>query len=231
MLNDPKVIVALDYENEAKALEFVAKVDPKLCKLKVGKELFTAAGPQFVEKLVQKDFKVFLDLKFHDIPVTVTKACLAAASLGVWMVNVHALGSKAMMEMAANELAKLDKRPLLIAVTVLTSMNEEQLNLVGIEQKVPDEVLRLATLAHDCGLDGVVASAQEAKLITSHLGSEFLKVTPGIRPQGSVLNDQKRVMTPKEALENGASYLVIGRPITQALDPIETLISINESLN
>ena len=231
MLNDPKVIVALDYETESKALEFVAKVAPKLCKLKVGKELFTVAGPQFVEKLVQKDFKVFLDLKFHDIPVTVTKACLAAASLGVWMVNVHALGSKAMMEMAANELAKLDKRPLLIAVTVLTSMNEEQLNLVGIEQKVPDEVLRLATLAYDCGLDGVVASAQEAKLITSHLGSEFLKVTPGIRPQGSALNDQKRVMTPKEALENGASYLVIGRPITQALDPIETLISINESLN
>lgn len=230
MTNDPKVIVALDYNDAKSALEFVERVEPSLCKLKVGKELFTAAGPALVEELVKRNFKVFLDLKFHDIPNTVAKALQAAANLGVWMVNVHTLGGLKMLQAAAESLANIKDRPLLIGVTILTSMDEEQLQSVGIESKVQDEVLKLAKLAYDYGLDGVVSSAMEANLIKKSTSSQFLTVTPGIRPSNSDLTDQVRVMTPIKALENGADYLVIGRPITKSSDPIATLTQINEQI-
>lgn len=230
MTNDPKVIVALDYNDAKSALEFVERVEPSLCKLKVGKELFTAAGPALVEELVKRNFKVFLDLKFHDIPNTVAKALQAAANLGVWMVNVHTLGGLKMLQAAAESLANIKDRPLLIGVTILTSMDEEQLQSVGIESKVQDEVLKLAKLAYDYGLDGVVSSAMEANLIKKFTSSQFLTVTPGIRPSNSDLTDQVRVMTPIKALENGADYLVIGRPITKSSDPIATLTQINEQI-
>ncbi len=230
-MSDPKVIVALDYDCAKKALDFVSEVSPKLCHLKVGKELFTACGPALVTELVKREFKVFLDLKFHDIPATVAKALKAAADLGVWMVNVHAMGSKAMLESAANALAPLNNRPYLIAVTVLTSMDREQLNYIGLNINPEEEVLRLAALAKECGLDGVVSSARETALITDKLGRDFLKVTPGIRPVGSALGDQKRVVTPVEAVKNGASYLVIGRPITGSENPVKTLTMINQSID
>lgn len=227
MSTDPRVIVALDYDDPALALDFAGRVSPDICKLKIGKELFTIAGPAMVQKLADKGFQIFLDLKYHDIPVTVAKACKAAASLGVWMVNVHALGGPAMLTEAASAVKGLANPPKLIAVTVLTSMNEQQLHSVGIEDKPQDEVLRLASLAKECGLDGVVCSAQEAAMLTKKLGPGFLKVTPGIRPQGSSSDDQKRIMTPGQAMAAGSDYLVIGRPVTRAPDPVEALEKIN----
>ena len=229
--NDAKVIVALDYDNEKSALDFVNKVDPKLCKLKVGKELFTSAGPQFVEKLVNKDYQVFLDLKFHDIPNTVAKALKASANLGVWLVNVHCMGGYKMLQEAASALSNINNRPLLIGVTVLTSMDAAQLTSIGINRDLQEQVLALARLANDSGLDGVVCSAQEARLIKDNTRSDFLTVTPGIRPLDSAQGDQIRVMTPAKAILNGADYLVIGRPITQSLDPITSLIKINEEIS
>ena len=230
MIDDPKVIVALDYDDERSALDFVSKVKPDLCKLKVGNELFTTAGPQFVGKLVDRGYKVFLDLKYHDIPNTVARACEAAARLGVWLVNVHASGGPVMMSTAAEALSKVNERPLLIAVTVLTSMDQSQLSSIGLDLEPKDQVLRLATLAKQCGLDGVVSSAQEVKMIKEALGSQFLSVTPGIRPAGADLGDQKRVMTPFEAMNAGSDYLVIGRPITRLEDPVKTLEEINATL-
>src|SRR5574344_1396841 len=227
---DPKVIVALDYNDEKSALDFVAKVTPDLCKLKVGNELFTTVGPAFVSKLVDKGFKVFLDLKYHDIPNTVARACEAAARLGVWLVNVHASGGPEMMRAAAEALDKFENRPKLIAVTVLTSMDQSQLSSIGLDLEPKDQVLRLATLAKQSGLDGVVSSAQEVKMIKEALGSQFLSVTPGIRPAGADLGDQKRVMTPFEAMNAGSDYLVIGRPITRSEDPVKTLEEINATL-
>jgi len=219
---DSKIIVALDYANEEQALAFVNKVNPELCKLKVGKELFTAAGPRFIEGLVSKEFSVFLDLKFHDIPNTVMKACKAASELGVWMLNVHALGGQAMLE-AAKEGIK-DSQSKLIAVTILTSMGKDDLEQIGIQARsVQEQVVKLAMLTKNSGLDGVVCSAKEVKVLRNSLGNDFLLVTPGIRPVGSDLTDQKRVMTPAEAITAGSSYLVIGRPITQSDSPIETL--------
>lgn len=229
-MNDPRIIVALDYAAAAPALALVANLDPALCRLKVGKELFTAAGPQFVEQLVQGGFGVFLDLKFHDIPNTTAKACAAAARLGVWMVNVHAAGGRAMMETARVELDKAAHRPLLIAVTVLTSMDQPALNEVGVPGGLQDQVLRLASLTHDCGLDGVVCSAQEAPLLRRELGTAFRLVTPGIRPASASKDDQSRVVTPADALRQGSSYLVIGRPITQAPDPLAALHAINQEI-
>ena len=219
---DPKVIVALDYDNDAAALDFVSRIDPSSCNLKVGKELFTVAGPQFVSKLVALNFRVFLDLKFHDIPNTTAKAVRAAASLGVWMVNVHASGGRVMMETLP--------RPLLIGVTVLTSMDEAQLREVGVPRTPQEQVLRLAKLAKESGLNGVVSSALEASMIKKELGSNFVTVTPGIRPSGSDLGDQKRVMTPAAAIAAGSDYLVIGRPITRAPDPSAVLKSINHEI-
>lgn len=225
--NDSKVIVALDYADAASALKLVNQLDPALCKLKVGKELFTAAGPQLVEKLIAKDFKVFLDLKFHDIPNTVAKACEAASNLGVWMLNVHACGGSAMMQAALEGVNKSSQNPYLIAVTVLTSMNQVSLNEIGIETSVENQVLKLARLTQQAGLQGVVCSALEAQLLKQHLPAEFLLVTPGIRPLHVNQDDQSRVVTPSQALHMGVSYLVIGRPITQAADPLKALELIN----
>ncbi|MFH2211575.1 MAG: orotidine-5'-phosphate decarboxylase [Pseudomonadota bacterium] len=229
-LPDPKIIVALDYSSTADASKLVERLDPGLCKLKVGKELFTAAGPAWVEQLVSRGYGVFLDLKFHDIPHTVAQACKAAASLGVWMVNVHALGGRAMMNAAREALDSLPKRPKLIAVTVLTSMGSNDLADLGISEEPQQLVRRLARLAQECRLDGVVCSAQEAALLRQDLGANFCLVTPGIRPASASQDDQKRIMTPADALSAGADYLVIGRPITQAADPLQALQAIAQEI-
>ena len=230
-MQEPKVIVALDYANEVDALAFVERVSPELCRLKVGKEMFTLFGPAFVRTLVNKGFDVFLDLKFHDIPNTVAKAVAASAELGVWMVNVHASGGLRMMTAAKEALQPYGERaPYLIAVTVLTSMEQDELARVGVSGPLQEHVLRLAALTQEAGLDGVVCSAQEASLLKSRLGKEFKLITPGIRPAGAELGDQRRVLTPVEACAQGSDYLVIGRPITQASDPAATLKSINDSL-
>lgn len=226
-MNDPKIIIALDYASAAPALALAECLDPAACRLKVGKELFTAAGPQVIEQLMQRGFEIFLDLKFHDIPNTTAHACKAAAELGVWMVNVHALGGRKMLTAAADAIAHCNRPPKLIAVTMLTSMAAVDLADIGIAESPAQMVLRLATLTRDCGLDGVVCSAQEATLLREKLGKDFALVTPGIRPATASLDDQSRVMTPHAALAAGASYLVIGRPITQAADPLQALININ----
>jgi orotidine-5'-phosphate decarboxylase len=232
---DSKIIVALDYADANSAINLVKQLDPNLCKLKVGKELFTAAGPQFVEKLVNQNFDVFLDLKFHDIPNTVKKACEAAANLGVWMLNVHASGGSSMMQAALEGVDKSSHAPYLIAVTVLTSMNQANLSEIGIENSVENQVLKLASLTQQAGLHGVVCSALEAKMLRQQLDNHFCLVTPGIRPaqvNDNQVNqdDQSRVVTPQDALNNGASYLVIGRPITQAPNPLKSLQDILRSI-
>lgn len=230
-MNDPKIIVALDFADAASALNLVQQLDPNLCRLKVGKELFTAAGPQFVEQLAKSNFGVFLDLKFHDIPNTVAKACSAAANLGVWMLNVHASGGLEMMQAARTAVNNSQTKPLLIAVTVLTSMNQDALARTGVTAKLADHVLHLAKLTHEAGLDGVVCSAQEASLISQNIGKSFCLVTPGIRPVNSTQDDQSRIVTPSQALKNGAHYLVIGRPITQADNPLNALQLIHAECN
>ncbi|WP_281282183.1 orotidine-5'-phosphate decarboxylase [Aliikangiella marina] len=228
--SDSKIIVALDFNDLQDAKALVEQLDPELCKLKVGKEMFTLFGPEWVKYLVEKGFKVFLDLKFHDIPTTVAKAVAAAAELGVWMVNVHASGGDKMMQAAREALQPYgENRPLLIGVTVLTSMDEAQFSKLGFQRDIDSQVYALAKLAHSAGLDGVVCSAQEATKL-SGIDDKFLLVTPGIRPIGADVGDQSRVMTPKRALEAGASYLVIGRPITQAANPLKTLCDISESI-
>lgn len=230
MTSRSQLFVALDYADADSAWQLVDQLDPKLCGLKVGKELFTAAGPEFVRQLVQRDFKVFLDLKFHDIPNTVAKAVAAAADLGVWMVNVHAMGGRRMLVAAREALAARDQRPLLIAVTVLTSMTADDLQELGISRSPAEHVQALAQLAADSGLDGVVCSAHEAEMIQQAQGTEFVLVTPGIRPVGSAQGDQRRIMTPEQAAALGIQVLVIGRPITQAADPLAALKSIQQSL-
>jgi orotidine-5'-phosphate decarboxylase len=229
-MSDPKVIIALDYPNAVPALALVDRLDPTLCRLKVGKELFTATGPALLEKLMQRRFEIFLDLKFHDIPNTTAQACKAAASLGVWMVNVHALGGHKMLVAAREAIINSAQRPKLIAVTMLTSMAQQDLAEIGINATPAEMVLRLATLARDSGLDGVVCSGQEAALLRKYCGDEFCLVTPGIRPVNATLDDQSRVMSPKAARQAGSSYLVIGRPITQAADPLQALLDINREL-
>lgn len=229
-MNDPKVIIALDYPAALPALALVDKLQPSLCRLKVGKELFTATGPALLEQLMNRGFEIFLDLKFHDIPNTTAQACKAAAGLGVWMVNVHALGGRKMLEAAREAIASSARRPKLIAVTLLTSMAQDDLADIGINATPAEMVLRLATLARDSGLDGVVCSAQEAALLRKQCGADFCLVTPGIRPAQASLDDQSRVMTPQAALRAGASYLVIGRPITQAVDPLQALLDINKEI-
>lgn len=228
---DQKVIVALDYDNQADALAFVDKIDPASCRLKVGKEMFTLFGPNFVNELHKRGFSVFLDLKFHDIPNTCSKAVRAAAEMGVWMVNVHASGGERMMTASREILEPYGKdRPLLIGVTVLTSMEQQDLAGIGLDVAPKDQVVRLATLTKNSGLDGVVCSAQEASMLKSELGREFKLVTPGIRPAGAAVGDQKRIMTPVDAIQAGSDYLVIGRPITQASDPAAVLAEINATL-
>lgn len=225
-MNNPKIIVALDYAEAKNAIDLAARLEPALCRLKVGKELFTVAGPALVEQLMRRGFEVFLDLKFHDIPSTTAQACKAASALGVWMINVHALGGRKMMEAAKEAVAVSARPPKLIAVTLLTSMAQEDLFELGVLTSPADMVLRLAKLAHASGLDGVVCSAQEAALLRQHCGDKFYLVTPGIRPLDAVSNDQARVMTPRAAIDQGANYLVIGRPITRADDPLLMLKNI-----
>ena len=224
------VIVALDYDNQDSALTLADRLDPTLCRLKVGKELFTAAGPSVVKKLTDRGFDIFLDLKFHDIPNTVAKAIGTAADLGVWMTNVHASGGSRMMSAAKQALDGKGSDMLLIGVTVLTSMDVSDLEEVGVQGNASAQVLRLAELAKNSGLDGVVCSAQEAKLLKESLGQGFKLVTPGIRLADSVADDQRRIVTPADALALGSDYLVIGRPITKSTDPLATLLEINHSL-
>ena len=229
-MDNKRVIVALDVPDIAGALALATRLDPRLCRVKVGKELFTAAGPAVVDALHQRGFEVFLDLKYHDIPNTVAGACRAAARLGVWMLNVHASGGEAMMRAARDAVAAVSRPPLIIGVTILTSLGDADLEQVGFNGSAHDAVVRLARLARACGLDGVVCSAQEAPALRQATGEDFLLVTPGIRLAGDARGDQVRVVTPPEAVRLGASYLVIGRPITGAADPIATLESIRQSL-
>ena len=226
--HDPKVIVALDFPNTGPAFDLLTQIDPAQCRVKIGKEMFTRAGPAFVEKVAEEGFQIFLDLKYHDIPNTVAAACAAAADMGVWMMNVHASGGRKMMTAAAERLASLgDERPLLIAVTILTSLGQEDLGEIGFPGTPAQNVVRLATLAEQSGLDGVVCSPLEVAPLRSQLSSSFKLVTPGVRPAGASSDDQKRIMTPGDAIRAGASYLVVGRPITAATDPLASLEAIN----
>jgi orotidine-5'-phosphate decarboxylase len=232
---DPRVIVALDFANPMHALALADKLDPAACALKVGKEMFVVAGPEPVRWMIERGFRVFLDLKFHDIPNTVAQACAAATRLGVWMLNVHAGGGRAMLEAARDAVAqaaaeKNRQPPLLIAVTVLTSLSDADLIDTGVHDGATQQSLKLARLTSACGLDGVVCSAVEAPALRAALPAAFTLVTPGIRPAGTSKDDQTRVITPQAAIANGADYLVIGRPITQAADPVATLAAINRDL-
>lgn len=226
----PRIVVALDFPGQAQALALVERLDPQRCALKVGKELFTRAGPALVGALVRRGYRVFLDLKFHDIPNTVAAACDAAADLGVWMVNLHASGGRRMMEAARERLASHAHPPLLIAVTVLTSMDRTDLAEIGCPEEPLDRVLRLARLTQAAGLDGIVCSPQEVVQVRADLGAGFVLVTPGVRPAGAAVGDQRRVMTPRDALAAGADYLVIGRPITAAADPLAALVAIEADI-
>jgi len=229
--DNKKIIVALDFDTLDAALTLAKQLNPAQCRLKVGKELFTYCGPRIVEALHELGFEVFLDLKFHDIPNTVAKAVKAAAELGVWMVNVHASGGLEMMKAARAVLESYgENRPLLIAVTVLTSMSSEELSQIGYQNSAEQQVQRLAGLTQQAGLDGVVCSSQEASALKARFGKEFLLITPGIRPANAEAGDQKRIMTPAKALEAGSDYLVIGRPITQALSPLNALATIAEEI-
>lgn len=231
-MKDKNIVVALDFDKQADALELVDRLDPSLCRLKIGKEMFTHFGPDFVKQIHAKGFDVFLDLKFHDIPNTVAKAVKAAADLGVWMVNVHASGGTRMMEAARKILEPYgDKAPLLIAVTVLTSMSEDDLLDLGITKSPEEQVNFLAGLAHKAGMDGVVCSAQEASMLRANYEQDFNLVTPGIRTADASSDDQKRIMTPERAVQAGADYLVIGRAITKSSDPIAIIKAIYASLN
>jgi orotidine-5'-phosphate decarboxylase len=228
--SDPKIIVALDFAEPAPALALSRKLSPRLCRLKVGKELFTAGGPALVDKLVETGFAVFLDLKFHDIPNTVAQACKVAAALRVWMVDIHASGGRAMMLAAREALNDRSERPLLVGVTVLTSLDAQGLREIGIDATPQEAALRLARLAEACGLDGVVCSPLESQRLRRECGHEFLLVTPGIRPAAQSSDDQKRVATPAAALADGSNYLVIGRPITRADDPLAALHAISTEI-
>jgi len=231
VIENPRVIVALDFPAGKQAGAFVDRLPPGSCRLKVGKELFTREGPALVRRFVEQGHEVFLDLKFHDIPNTVARACEAAAALGVWMVNVHACGGSDMMRAArAGVEMGAGLRPRLIAVTVLTSMDSAALADVGITATPEQQVLRLARLARAAGLDGVVCSPREVALLRADIGHDFALVTPGVRPTGAPLDDQSRVLTPVEAIQQGADYLVMGRPITQAKDPLAVLSQVNQDL-
>jgi len=221
--SDPRIIVALDFPGRVAAEEFAARLDPALCRLKVGKELFTAAGPDLVVRLVQRGFDVFLDLKFHDIPQTAARACRAAAALGVWMINVHASGGRRMLEAVREAVPATAQAPHLIGVTVLTSLGDADLAEIGIAAPAADQALRLAHLVDDCGLDGVVCSAREARAIRAATGGDFMLVTPGIRQAGAPPDDQRRTASAAEAIAAGSDFLVVGRPVTEAVDPIAAL--------
>jgi orotidine-5'-phosphate decarboxylase len=221
-----RIIVALDYASASDAIAMSDRLDPASCRVKVGKELFTRCGPDVVQSLHERGFQVFLDLKFHDIPNTVAGACRAAADLGVWMLNVHASGGAAMMTAARDAVPRAEGSPKLIAVTVLTSLDVADLAQIGVDAEPVEQVVRLATLAQDSGMDGVVCSPADLGRLRKRVRSEFLTVTPGVRPAGATVGDQKRVSTPAAAVAAGASYLVIGRPITAAADPMDALLAI-----
>ena len=228
---EKRIIVALDFNSAKVALSLVDSLDPKLCRLKIGKELFTACGPDLVKQIQDRGFEVFLDLKFHDIPNTVAKAVSVAGQLGVWMLNVHASGGKAMMEAAREALVEFgDQRPKLIAVTVLTSLAQIDLNQIGFDCSPEEQVSKLAFLSRDAGLDGVVCSAAETRLLRAQLPEEFCLVTPGIRRPTDAVGDQKRIVGPLDAVRSGSNYLVIGRPITQADSPNEALQEFNSAI-
>lgn len=224
------VVIALDYNNLEQAKALVAQLSPQHCRLKVGKEMFTLFGPEWVRYLIDQGFEVFLDLKFHDIPNTVAKAIKAACNLGVWMVNVHASGGPDMIYAAKEAVLSSPKSPILTAVTVLTSMDERQFSQVYEGKDISKKVLDLALLAQASGADGVVCSAQEALILRQHVAAEFCLITPGIRPEGANADDQKRIMTPAQAIQSGVDYLVIGRPITQSDIPAKVLAGINASI-
>ena len=226
----PRIIVALDFAEVESVRALVSRLDPKRCRLKVGKELFTHAGPSMVAELCAGGFEVFLDLKFHDIPNTVARACQVAADLGVWMLNVHASGGRNMLEAARTALIGRQRPPLLIAVTVLTSLDLPDMKEIGWQGSVEDNVLRLAELTHSAGLDGVVCSPREVAVLRARFGADFQLVTPGIRPAGASMNDQGRTLTPRQALAAGANYLVIGRPITGADNPLAALAAIEREM-
>ena len=233
-MNKSKIIVSLDFPEANQALDFCKDIDPKSCKIKVGKELFTKAGPELIEKLRSLNFKIFLDLKYHDIPNTVAHACRVAVDLDLWMLNVHASGGRKMMEAAYESLVKSGcskNRPLLIAVTILTSISPEDLTELGITNSVEEQVLLLSKLAKSAGLDGVVCSGMEASKLRHELGKDFCLVTPGIRLDDLNTDDQERIVTPCEAIKAGSNYLVIGRPITHASNPVDVINVINESIN
>lgn len=226
MTQPPSIVVALDFPTAIEAENCAARLDPRACRLKIGLELFTAEGPKLVERLQARGFEIFLDLKFHDIPNTVAQACARASALGVWMLNVHALGGPRMLAAAR---AAVSSRTKLIAVTVLTSHDAEDLQALGLETPAAT-VTRLAQLAAAAGLDGVVCSGHEARQLRVQHGADFLLVTPGIRPASSDRQDQRRIMTPAEAAAAGASFLVIGRPITAAADPAKAVAAIAKEL-
>jgi orotidine-5'-phosphate decarboxylase len=233
--SNPRVIVPLDFDNPMHALALADKLDPRACALKVGKEMFVVAGPEPVRWMVERGFNVFLDLKFHDIPNTVAQACAAATRLGVWMLNVHAAGGRAMLSAARQSVDRTvaergGKAPLLIAVTVLTSLSDADLREQGLGDSTAVQAVKLARMTADCGLDGVVCSAVEAPALRTALGSQFTLVTPGIRLADSAPDDQTRIITPEAAIANGADYLVIGRPITRAADPVAVLTAINAAI-
>ena len=230
MPSNSPVIVALDFDNQQAALSLADQLDPSQCRLKVGKELFTAAGPELVKALVARNFDVFLDLKFYDIPNTVAKAVKASADLGVWMANVHASGGSRMMSAAKQALDEQGSEMQLIAVTVLTSMDDTDLLETGVQRSPSEQVMHLAKLTQKSGLQGVVCSAQEASALKSALGPDFKLITPGIRLPDSAADDQRRIVSPTDAVAMGSDYLVIGRPITQSAQPLETLRQINQSL-
>lgn len=226
----PRLIVALDYPSSEQATVLVNKLDPTLCALKVGSELFTAAGHDFVKYLIDKGYKVFLDLKFHDIPNTVAQACLAAANLGVWMLTLHASGGLNMMKAAVSALASHPNRPLLMGVTILTSMDEQQLQALSINRPLKQQVLYLADLAKQAGLDGVVSSAEEVPYIKETYGELFLALSPGLRLPGQAADDQARITTPAQAVKLGSDFLVLGRAITRAEEPEKVLTELSLSL-
>ncbi len=231
IMKEPKILIALDFSTPDQVMAFIEPLSPDECRLKVGKELFTSCGPELVKAIIGKGFDVFLDMKYHDIPNTVAGAVRAAAEMGVWMVNVHAVGGSRMMQAAKDSLSDFSgRKPLLIAVTVLTSMSPEDLAETGVSATPEKQVLHLATLAKKSGMDGVVCSAQEAIMLKQNCGADFQLVTPGIRPADTAADDQRRIVTPSQAVKDGSDYLVIGRPITKAESPVLALKAINESI-
>lgn len=231
MQDQNKIIIALDMASDHDVMTLLRQLDPAQCRVKIGKELFTRYGPALVRQVSDLGFDIFLDLKFHDIPNTVNKAVIAAAELGIWMLTLHAAGGAEMLRAARDAVTASEHKPLLVAVTLLTSLEQDDLAVQGVQRTPLEQVQRLASLAQECGMDGVVCSAAEAGELRKLLRKDFLLVTPGIRPQGDAANDQKRIVTPAAAVQEGSDYLVIGRPITRAREPVAKLALIQEEIS